>query len=245
MSNDLAPILQLPNEILINILSYILVKPSGQVTLRSKGQRRWRNESYNLYSSLGPAFKQSRPALWPNHEKVSGLSRDKSNLLDILLVSRHFYFAGITSFFRENVFHFESMQHLHGLARQLNVDRKHCIAKIAIQHEWYATSKPSRRWHLKKPSEIGAQLGNIFGELPKLQSATLVWKREQDSLDGVPTPFKSNRDQVIEEFEEIKSACHAKQDTLHLVCWNELATNLYSAVDMKTGYSPPGTFFRL
>jgi hypothetical protein len=61
----------------------------------------------------------------------------KSPLLDILLVCRSFYFAGIAAFFGENVLRFESVSHLDRLTAILDLDRRRCIRHVLFHSHFH------------------------------------------------------------------------------------------------------------
>lgn len=118
------PIATLPSELLTEILSYILANSQKPITLSSRTGRRWKNEIHNLVTrdwvnsiSVGPRGVVAPKAI-------------KSPLLDILSVSRSFYFAGIAAFFGENTLKFASVHHLDRLTATLDLDRRRCIRHI-------------------------------------------------------------------------------------------------------------------
>ena len=130
-----APILTLPHELLVHILSHNLARPQA-IVLRSGTRRRWQNEVYDL----GNVQWKHNSSLFPTHVQAELRARRKaikSPLLELLLVSRQFYFAGIAAFFGENVLKFEDLQHLAQLNKTLDLDRRRCIRSIELHFKFH------------------------------------------------------------------------------------------------------------
>lgn len=179
-------ILALPHEILAQILTYILVNDDQKpIMLHSRLGRRWKNEVLHLQNTRRSydAFENLYYAL---HKA------NKSNLLDILLVCRSFYFAGIAAFFGENVFQFENVHHLERLTATLDLDRRRCIRHITFQPYFY--SQWRERWDV---ASVGERLGVCLERLPSLLNARLVCKTA--NMYGVG--------KVREVFETLKAGC--------------------------------------
>ena len=189
---------KLPSEILTQILSYILTK-SGPIILYSASARRWRSETYNL--SIGNLYPYvSTKAL-------------KSPLLDILLVSRAFYFAGIAAFFRENVLKFDNVQHLDRLTSKLDTDRRRCIRRVVFQfafHDlWCSELKAFRSERMR----VGERLGVCLQHLPSLVQVQFCWwamycyRRLE---------FQKRVQELTRLFEDIKEFCGSRREVLEL-----------------------------
>ena len=201
-------ILNLPREILLHILSHILVNFQGTVTLRSSNDRRWRKE---LHSLVATTWEQSISNLdFRKDPAIPDRRVDKSPLLDVLLVCRHFYFAGIAAFFGDNLLHFDNIRHLDVPTKKLDMDRRGCICKVTIDHKNYA---PSTRLEpgYRTPAENGALIGQVFEKLPSLKSATLVCRT---SYSLHQSGFASVRDKVVTQLEDVREACHFKADVI-------------------------------
>jgi hypothetical protein len=152
-----------PHEILTQILAYVLVNDNQKpITLRSRSSRRWKNELLNLKDTR--RYYDSHENRYYALHKVS-----KSNLLDILLVCRSFYFAGIAAFFGENVLQFENAHHLDRLTATLDLDRRRCIRHIVFQPYLYGQWR--EKWDV---AAVGERLGVCFKRLPSLLNARLV-----------------------------------------------------------------------
>ena len=180
-----AAILALPHEILTQILAYILVSSDRKpIALHSRAGRRWKNEVLDLNALRNQYY---------NTPKVT-----KSDLLDILLVSRSFYFAGIAAFFGENVLQFENMQHLDRLTATLDLDRRRCIRHIALK-----TNVDTKLWDGGAGSE---KLNVCFERLPALVTARVDcrWHAHGPwALDYWVPKFR-------EAFEKLKERCGEK-----------------------------------
>jgi hypothetical protein len=126
--------------VLAQILSYILAaNPREPITLHSTTGRRWRNELHALITvdwnqSISVSSSYVRDHL-PLLRKSA-----RSYLLDILIVSRAFYFAGIDAFFGGNVFALEDLRHLDKLTTTLDLDRRRSIRRLVFQIPMVETS---------------------------------------------------------------------------------------------------------
>lgn len=130
------PALRLPAEVLTQLLSYVLVAEDGaEITLRGKRARRWRNELNGLQVSnealVRPTGYGSRFDYTPAPARSA-----KSALLDILLVSRAFYFSGIEAYYGGNVFRFDTANQLASFVETTHVDRRRCVRDVVLSMEW-------------------------------------------------------------------------------------------------------------
>lgn len=199
ISSSTSPILTLPGEILVNILSYVVVDPQKAVILRSAAERRWRNELQRLLSVDWNQPIQSR--YYCRDPIIPNESTSKSLLLDVLLVSRQFYFAGIAAFFGENTIGLDDARGLQRFTEDLDTDRRYCIRNLEINFRL-----PNQRTGLwdRDPFESAKMLSAGFVKLPSLQSATFVF-----TLNNVTDHFglKAQRDKILSHCEEMKDHC--------------------------------------
>jgi hypothetical protein len=185
----------IPQEILTQILAHILVNDNQEpITLHSRSSRRWKNELLDL---------KDRRRYYDSHENRYYVlhKANKSKLLNILLVSRSFYFASIAAFYGENVLQFENAQHLDRLTATLDLDRRRCIRHIAFQPYWY--SQWRERWDVPA---VGERLGVCFERLPSLLRARLVCQ----------TAYFYGVSKVREVFETLKDGAGERGEILTL-----------------------------
>ncbi|KXS96083.1 hypothetical protein AC578_6376 [Pseudocercospora eumusae] len=150
-------ILQLPKELLTHILTFILTRDT-LINLHSKSSRRWRTElaTLNAFPCAGSAQK------------------DRS--LDILLVSKAFYFAGLEAFYSSNIFQFDSVTALTKLLNATHSDRRNCIQNIRLLQSCYTIMT-------NRESPEGMSLSELMGpetmpaglaeQLPKLRRVSI------------------------------------------------------------------------
>ena len=136
-------------------------------------------------------------------------------LLDILLVCRDFYFAGIAAFFGGNTLHFDNIAHLQQFTKKLDVDRRRCIKRITLDKEWHAQwhgTKAGFQWTCE-PSEDAGLLRVPLERLPFLQSVTIHCKPEiYRCRPG--SAWAINK--IREELEDVRRACGSKADLVEI-----------------------------
>ncbi|EME83747.1 uncharacterized protein MYCFIDRAFT_172822 [Pseudocercospora fijiensis CIRAD86] len=153
-------ILNLPKELLSHILSYTLTR-EAPIILHSNSSRRWRTELATL---------NALPLCWGSAKK------DRS--LDILLVSKAFYFAGVEAFYSSNTFQFGSVTALTKLLNSIDSDRKNCIQKIRLLQ---FCNPVMSGYELESPEEMslkelkGAETipAGLPGKLPRLKQVRI------------------------------------------------------------------------
>ena len=199
------PISNLPSEVLTQILSYILTKP-GPITLHSASPRRWRNEAYSL-SKRNFGF------------RYVAIKSVKSPLLDILLVSRSFYFAGIEAFFGENVFKFDDIRHLELLTSKLDTDRRRCIRRIRFQvrfqdtygdHQWVGEANAGER--LSVCLERLPSLTQVRFSSQAMNYGSIIPRHPHH----VPMVLQLHAERNRRLFEGIKESCGSRRELLEL-----------------------------
>lgn len=199
----------LPHEILTHILSCVLVNDTGRpVKLHLQANRRLRNEVNKLRHPSGGY--RTRIVFYANRRI------DKNDRVDILLVSRSFYFAAIEAFFRGNVFHFEDIVHLDQLTSSLDSDRRRCIYHLVLEaDDILAGSDICGRPRSSLDLDITfGELGIYLERLPLLARATLIVSMPQRSSHGTKHQFVSN---VWKNFEQLKTVSGKKGEVLTLV----------------------------
>ena len=129
----------------------------------------------------------------------------RSDLLDVLLVSRAFYFAGINAFFGGNVFALEDLRHLDKLTTTLDLDRRRSIRRLVFQIPMVETSF---LWK-QTPAAVGAQLSASFDRLPSLQAAKLVvaWNFRPAVFLPTENPIIAFYRDRRKEVERVKQYC--------------------------------------
>ena len=136
----------------------------------------------------------------------------RSPLLNILLVSRAFYFAGIAAFFGENVLEFNDILHLNRLTSKLDLDRRRCMRRITFdfpfRDEWC-----SKRWALWPEAQIvGERLGVCLERLPSLVQVLFCWS-PTNRFHSTPQEYLQT---LTKTFEEIKEFCGSRRELLEL-----------------------------
>ena len=109
----------------------------GPITLHSASGRRWRNEVHALVDVDWNVNIDVLPKILRQDIRLERKST-KSPLLDILLVCRSFYFAGIAAFFGENVLSFETVRHLERFTATLDLDRRRCIRHVLFHSQFHS-----------------------------------------------------------------------------------------------------------
>lgn len=173
------------------MLSYILAQPSRRLRLRSARDRRWRNEAKAL-RGLNPG--PLRPF-------------KKSPLLDILLVSKDFYYAGIKAYYGLNTLQFHTATHLKQFAETVGIDRRRCIRSIVVHIQWQFPSNRSRYDRGLVPADDESALdSDLLALFPSLRSAVVYCCLQHPaSKDQV---FMVDKDMV----DRLKSAWPSKMD---------------------------------
>ena len=157
--------------------------PSGKpITLRSAKGRRWRNEVQTLTEAWGER------AFWSRGEddffRTPRSRSAKSQLLDILLVSRDFYFSGVAAFFGGNAFCFEGPQALSSMTKTLDSDRRRHIAQVVVTVEQIVDIGPPFRsihrceWVTERKPEV---FRDVVERLPALKKLTLDFALNDDA----------------------------------------------------------------
>lgn len=179
----------MPHEILTQILTLVLVNDKQkQMTFHSRSGRRWKNEVLNL--------NHTRRYYHVYQSRYSATHRvNKSDLLDILLVSRNFYFAGIAAFFGENVLNFENVCPVEQLTATLDLDRRRCIRHIVFHLHIHQSL---REWDVA----LGERLGRCFERLPSLLTARLVCHISRSHGAQVVGHYVSKFREVFEKLKE-------------------------------------------
>ena len=84
-------------------------------------------------------------------EEDEVLHFQQSNLLDVLVVCRDFYFAGIKAFYGENTLRFVGEDHLEHYVESLDSERRDCVRNIVlVQADPGLLSKDAKKrtWNL-------------------------------------------------------------------------------------------------
>ena len=183
--------------------------------LHSTTGRRWRNELHALTTVDWSDWRHSTSENFSYAQEHFPLFRKsaRSNLIDILLVSRPFYFAGIDAFFAGNVFAFEDPQHLDQLTSKLDLDRRRKIRRVVFPIPLYDKS-----WLISySPSAVGPQLSTSFARLPALQAATFaidVTFRQCSSVLSTEDLVIAAYRRRLTEIERVRQQCLVKAEML-------------------------------
>lgn len=163
------PILRLPQEILIKILSHVIgSRPSTGVCLWNTSQSQW----------CGP---RRLPT-----DRYTGT----------LLVSRAFYHAGLEAYYGNAVFKFLNTNHLRAVAAGLGLDRRRCIKAIVINLEFEINTKAitegkQRLEPLFVPYKNDDLAADPFVYLPSLRTVIVML--------GVPRSTLGSEEMVMDE----------------------------------------------
>lgn len=177
----MAPIFRLPAELLRQILSYVLTK-DHPVKLYTTQDRRWRNE----LRTIAPIdLNNSNLVVVPNVDRdLSKAKAFKSTLLDLLLVSRQFYFAGTETYFGENCFGFEDLEHLRQFVDGVENERRKWIRRILFLAPTTLRPASGDIGDLLKDEDAGDKdLVYCLNQLLSLKEVTFTMRSGFESLD--------------------------------------------------------------
>jgi len=163
------PILHLPQEILIQILSHVIgTRPSTGVCLWNTNQSQW----------CGP---RRLPT-----DRYTGT----------LLVNRAFYHAGLEAYYGNAVFKFLNTNHLRAVAAGLGLDRRRCIRAIVINLEFEINIKAIKEGkELLEPLCVPYKNDDLAADpficLPSLRMVKVML--------GVPRSTLGSEDMIMDE----------------------------------------------
>ncbi|KAK4549760.1 hypothetical protein LTR36_005061 [Oleoguttula mirabilis] len=137
-----SPLLQLPEEIQIHILSFLLIEPNRPIKLQSASDRRWRNEIRRLKDVPPQPYWRMCNTAAPGsgHDKATPRSL-KSTLLDVLLVCKPLYFSAIEAFYGGNRLHFDNVDQLRRFTSDMGIGRRRCVKRIEVDMLWFYTAR--------------------------------------------------------------------------------------------------------
>lgn len=162
-------IMDLPKELLVQIIGYTLINPSP-ITLRKPHEYRWAKELDSLHHTSGP-------------RKIKRRRTRRAPLLNTLLVCRDFYFAGLEAYHGGNIFHFDTpLDFRETFIDTLSDRHKACVKNVIIDWDWYCIElgQPKQAdyfahcpWALQR---------DLLESFPKLDSAVVNCQMKREPV---------------------------------------------------------------
>lgn len=136
----------------------------------------------------------------------------KSDILDVLLVCRQFYFAGIEAFFSENIFNFNDLSHLTKFVDAVDLDRRRCVKSVVLQ---FSTAYTWRVDDLLGSQKAGEKnLAYCINKLPSLKEASSIIRSEFGRLK--------------EKLSTFVWAVRERVDKIECICWRPFAYEIWN-----------------